>query len=366
MDKALLVGLNKYESVPDLRGCENDVRIISQLLVEQYGFQDSNIVKLLNEDAIKRNVVQELETLTDGAKPGERLVFHFSGHGSYRPSENDDEEVDEIICFYDMDWDAPSTFLIDDELGDLLARIVPENVQLTVVLDACHSATGTRQLGDGKTSENPLMIISDTVHVLDKATNFDIDKTQILLEDGDAEFMEIVIEKYGPYIALARTTERDTLYRALRRRRRVRRFTEYVGRNMNHQLIASASEDQIAADAHIADDFYGAFSYYLCKSARSLGAQQNLREIVRETTRALRVEGYSQTPQIEGPYSDRPLFGTRNGYSATPSQPAGALGSTVHSVEIIENMLRVAEKFIDLTHALLDSGSHTRNKTRGY
>ena len=147
-DKALLAGINDYRWVSDLRGCVNDVHDVEQMLLNSAGFHQDNIHKLVNDQVTKERIVAGFNWLLEGASPGDRLVFHFSGHGSYTADLDEDEEpdgVDEILCLYDMDWSDKNTFLVDDTLREMTAR-VPAGVYLTVILDSCHSGTGTRMV----------------------------------------------------------------------------------------------------------------------------------------------------------------------------------------------------------------------------
>ena len=83
--------------------------------------------------------------LLKGAERGDRLVFHFSGHGSQIADIDGDEDdgADELLCLYGMDWNDPKTYLLDDEIHEWTQQI-PAGVAVTFLLDCCHSGTGTR------------------------------------------------------------------------------------------------------------------------------------------------------------------------------------------------------------------------------
>ena len=83
---------------------------------------------------------------------GDTLTFHYSGHGSQvRNTEGDEltDRLDEIICPWDFDWCG--TFIKDDDFAGLFAQL-KEGVSLVVILDSCHSGTGTREMILGRTS----------------------------------------------------------------------------------------------------------------------------------------------------------------------------------------------------------------------
>jgi uncharacterized caspase-like protein len=91
--KALLVGINDYLGIGGdfknafykldrLKGAVKDVEIQRNLLIYRFGFKESDIIILTDKDATRSTILQNLESLTKWAKPGDVVVFHFSGHGS--------------------------------------------------------------------------------------------------------------------------------------------------------------------------------------------------------------------------------------------------------------------------------------------
>src|SRR5437016_12008531 len=144
-DKALLLGINNYKKVNGLNGCASDVDNMRRLLTEQFQFRPENVKVLLDQNVVKKDVKKQMNWLFDDAQPGDRVVFHFSGHGSYTADLDGDEDdgQDELICLYDMDFNDAETYLLDDELHAWTKKL-PEEVERTVVLDRCHSGTGTR------------------------------------------------------------------------------------------------------------------------------------------------------------------------------------------------------------------------------
>ena len=101
-NKALLVGVNKYK-LPgsDLQGCVNDITNIRDVLLKYFGFSVKNIRVLADGRATKKAIFDRLNWLVKDAKPGDRLLFHFSGHGSQIRDRDGDElkdGLDEIIC----------------------------------------------------------------------------------------------------------------------------------------------------------------------------------------------------------------------------------------------------------------------------
>lgn len=147
-------------------GAANDARLIEAALRQQ-GFIQPNIRVVADAAATKTAIVAELQALAARVKPGDIVVFHFSGHGQQVQDDNNDEAdgFDEAIVPYD----APKHYsagqyegqrhLRDDELGSLLGAIrqrLGTTGQLLVLLDACHSGTGTRGLGRARGTTEPM------------------------------------------------------------------------------------------------------------------------------------------------------------------------------------------------------------------
>lgn len=89
----------------------------------------------------RSNISAALRWLTDGARAGDVLFFHYSGHGAQQPDPNgyEDDGMNETIIPVDF---KSAGMMTDDEISELIAHYLPEGVRLTAVLDCCHSGTG--------------------------------------------------------------------------------------------------------------------------------------------------------------------------------------------------------------------------------
>lgn len=155
--KMLIVGVNEYaDPYNNLNGCVNDA-IDVQNTMRILGFPTTRIKMLTNQRATKANIMKWLDWLVKDADPGDVLGFYFSGHGSYVTDINGDElndNVDEVILPHDFDFDA-RTYITDDELHEKFTGATPEGVRCEIMLDSCHSGTGSRsapmsaRFGDG-------------------------------------------------------------------------------------------------------------------------------------------------------------------------------------------------------------------------
>ncbi len=142
---ALCVGINEYPGEGnDLAGCVNDALDWAELLKER-GYTP---LAILDSAATKVAILSTLRAMLELARRGDRVVFTFSGHGTWIPDIDGDEKDgrDEALCPYDF----ASGVITDDELHDVLQQR-RLGVRVTILSDSCHSGTVARGLYDSRT-----------------------------------------------------------------------------------------------------------------------------------------------------------------------------------------------------------------------
>ena len=87
--------------------------------------------------ATKNNILNALKQLLTNAKDGDKLFFHYSGHGTNTLDRNGDEldRRDEMICPCDYN------LISDDELNQIIRLHLKPNVTLFALFDSCFSGT---------------------------------------------------------------------------------------------------------------------------------------------------------------------------------------------------------------------------------
>lgn len=235
----------------------NDVPLIKQSLLSQ-GFEEKNITTLIDAEATKLGIITALEKLTAKIKPGDIVVFHYSGHGQQIFDDNGDEVdgKDEALVPYDA-W-VRYTFnykgenhLRDDELGTILANFrnkLGKTGQLMVVLDSCHSGSSTR----GRKSRGG------------EAT-FAPENWQPLAQDKTKGSAMMERVKIAPDAA------------------------PFV-------LITGASADELNYEY----EGFGSLSYALSKAMTELGTHFTYRQLFSKIASTMNVISPRQTPTIEG------------------------------------------------------------------
>ena len=261
--EALLVGINDYYGVNDLQGCINDVTNVRSILKTFFGFENTDIRVLTDSRATKENILLRLEKMVRNAVNGDYLIFHFSGHGSQiRDREGDElaDHMDELICPCDMNWD--DGFISDDMFSDILKQL-KKGVRMEILLDSCHSGTGTRDIMPYLTSGLSNVNFSHYRYLKPPA---DIECRYL----GDEEMLKP---------AKSFSTDKEI--------------------TLNHILWAGCKDNQTSADALIDGNYNGAFSYYFCKHVRESGGNISRTDLYTRVKNSLKFNHFSQVPQLE-------------------------------------------------------------------
>ncbi|KAJ2434305.1 Ca(2+)-dependent cysteine protease, partial [Coemansia sp. RSA 2424] len=129
--RALLIGINYFGTKHMLKGCINDVHNIKKFIIEHFGFKESDMVILTDDqrDNPRRmpthdNILKAMKWLVTDARMNDSFFFHYSGHGSTVVSKTDDEidGNDETICPVDFESKGQ---IIDDTMNAIMVRPLP-------------------------------------------------------------------------------------------------------------------------------------------------------------------------------------------------------------------------------------------------
>src|SRR5262249_30752870 len=154
---AVVIGINDYQNWPKLRYCVNDANSIEQILTSQYGFKQSNIIKLLNKDATRERIVWALgDQLADPnrIKKDDRVFVFFAGHGATRKLPSGKEMG--YIVPVDAEAEASQAKSISMAQLQEFCELIPAK-HLYFVVDSCYSGLAlTRSGGASAKSANYL------------------------------------------------------------------------------------------------------------------------------------------------------------------------------------------------------------------
>jgi len=258
MNKALLVGINNYPNCP-LRGCVNDVTDMANLLVTGFGFKPEEIRLLTDARATTDAIIERLTWLAD-AKPGDKVFFHYSGHGAQYPARNDKSEIDgkyEIICPVDFDW-SPRRMITDKQFVNIFKRM-PSGVKFNWFSDSCHS-------GDLDRNMTPKMKKGTIINGMRRyPVPADIAWRQYVAKEK-----KIIIEDRG-----------------------------LVNGTLEVGFVSGCRSDQTSADAAFGGKANGALTYFLIKHLSS-NKSLPLNAIVPKVIGDMKNYGFTQVPTCAG------------------------------------------------------------------
>ena len=128
---AVIVGVGDY------KGSQNDLsrpdvsanRIYKQLISKDW--KSENIKLLLNSDAKKQIIFEELDELAQKSTENDVILFTYAGHGTTLKDSNGDERFDQAIVPY------CENFISDDELNTKLSQITSKGQ--FIIIDSCFS-----------------------------------------------------------------------------------------------------------------------------------------------------------------------------------------------------------------------------------
>jgi len=264
--KALVIGINYKGTGNDLRGCINDAINVSAMLKNSYQFTD--ITLLTEQDATTAGIKQHLAEFVRGAVPGDTLYFHYSGHGSQIRDINTDEidGYDEIICPYDLNW--KDKVITDDDLKSYFNQ-VPNGVNLTAVLDCCHSGSGIDQQEEYESDPQPVIATKQALDVNVEGSRYLPPPPEVLEQIGDM------------YPKIRTVQSRDV--------------------NKTSLLICGCEDTQTSADALIDGSFQGAATASLIKAVRDAKGNITYRQLIDTMNSFMKTNGFTQRPELNGP-----------------------------------------------------------------
>ncbi len=156
---ALIIAVGDYPEEgkwPDISSMNDVIHIETAL--GRLGFRSENIIKIADKNATKAGIMEAFRQLSARAAAGDMVYIHFSGHGQQIPDQDGDEVdgLDEAIVPYDSPLEFKKgiyegqKLMLDDELGSITNEIRKKcgpKGQVLLILDSCHSGTGTRGMG---------------------------------------------------------------------------------------------------------------------------------------------------------------------------------------------------------------------------
>jgi hypothetical protein len=280
---ALLVGIDEYPApVPPLRGCVNDISAVEHLLKKRLAADEYLPPKVLkNAEATRQAVIDGFMRLR-GAGPDDVALFYYCGHGSQErtPPEFwhlEPDRLDETIVCYDSRL-ADKFDLADKELAKLIAGVAAGGAHVLVILDCCHSGSGTRATESVGVRRAPRDLRERPL------SSFLVTPEEVAALTAQGESRVITGVRSG--------------WVKLPRRR--------------HIVMSACREDEEAKETYVDGLMRGAFSYFLLHTLQRAETGLTYRDLYNRVNALVRTKVVRQSPLIEAPTArelDQPFLG---------------------------------------------------------
>jgi uncharacterized caspase-like protein len=253
MNRALLCGINAYPDAP-LQGCVNDVTNMAEFLVDKCGFKRGEIRLLTDKAATTQAIKDRLKWLVDGVKAGDRIVFHYSGHGTTMATRNERGNVSKSqcsICPYDFSFSLDTAITADD-FSKIFAK-VPKGVIFNWFSDSCFSGNLAREIPGEYRRARTYPLTADMRWRLETAKELGLEPVDI----------SKAVQKFGG------------------------------------AFVSGCGPNQTSADAFINKQYCGAFTNYLLETLNhDLSALYP--KLVKDINVSLRQNNFEQEPKLHG------------------------------------------------------------------
>jgi hypothetical protein len=157
-NKALLIGISQYAELEGLKYADADVKTFSQILTEFGGYRRQDVAVVLNTDATKKRIMDEISKVVRESKrqPLDHFILMFAGHGmpgqieGGRGGAAGAVETNIFLAPSDASTAQSSFFSTGKEIGNetfinraWLAKQLSEieAKSVVIILDSCYSGT---------------------------------------------------------------------------------------------------------------------------------------------------------------------------------------------------------------------------------
>jgi len=142
---AIIIGINKYECLPNLEYAANDAKAIKDILINNFNYQENDIKTFYDEEATKSNIMDAYYDLVTETCNNDSVLFFYAGHGSTYlagsktrgflvPTDGTEQRLNTLLS-----WDT-----LTSEADMMRAKHV------FFIMDACYSGLALQRDGSSK------------------------------------------------------------------------------------------------------------------------------------------------------------------------------------------------------------------------
>ncbi|AFZ28393.1 hypothetical protein Cylst_6623 (plasmid) [Cylindrospermum stagnale PCC 7417] len=268
---ALLVGIDNYPNPNHcLQGCVNDITAIAEYLHERFERTEYqlHLQTLKDKQATREAIINGFREHLRQAEEDDVVLFYYSGHGSQEQAPQEfwhlePDHLDETLVCYDSRTDG-GWDLADKELAVLIAEVANNNPHMTIILDCCHSGSGTK---------DPLQEVKERRLPTDK--------------------------RKRPLKSFIFTLEELNQLSGLREIKPADSSTGWHLPKGRHVLLAACRDHETAKEYNAGGQHRGRFSYFLMDTLSKTNGKLTYRDLFGRTNALVRSVNGDQSPQLE-------------------------------------------------------------------
>ncbi|KAI1421680.1 peptidase C14, caspase domain-containing protein [Xylaria sp. FL1777] len=299
--KALLIGVNYYNTDHELQGCINDSINVREFLINDRGFSPSGHDMVIMSDDPENegtpfyptgaNILAAINWLVTRNQPGDILWLSYSGHGSQVRNDDGDRPsgFDDTICPVDFLQNGQIT---SENLHRAIVSPMNPACRLTILFDCCHSGSACElpyvYRPDAEGNVNMVDTIKQGIHLIRSAEEL-IEGGFSMSKLDDAKMLLGGATDFFHGLHHRRNQDDDGL--------EAENFEEHwetEGKDV--WMFSGCADDQTSADTSIAGAATGAMSWALVRTLRE-NPEQSYIEVLQNTREEL-AQNYSQIPQL--------------------------------------------------------------------
>jgi len=137
--RAIIVGISRYQFIDSLQFADTDAKVFADYLLSNrfWNINKEDITLLVNDKAKYGDLTVHLQRVAMQCKPGDNLLFYFSGHGDVETNTLFNRGF--LLAYDTYSSNYMANGLRVDDLKDLFVTLLTNNVRVIVVTDACRS-----------------------------------------------------------------------------------------------------------------------------------------------------------------------------------------------------------------------------------
>lgn len=138
-----VIGISKYTEWPPLSTAANDARMVKDVLLKRYLFDEYHVIELYDEEATARNILGKLRYLSRRVGPDDSILIYYAGHGYVDSTTREGSWIP-----VDGGGEDRSSWITNRDVGDYLRLDAIKAKHILLLSDSCFSGDFLKSYGE--------------------------------------------------------------------------------------------------------------------------------------------------------------------------------------------------------------------------